>query len=83
MVHTLERIKIGRGFKLTMDREIKLHLGRGKRYIPGFVHIDLDDYPHIDYRSEISDLSMFEDNSKVLEVKKGPYVGADMDRKRI
>jgi predicted SAM-dependent methyltransferase len=46
-----------------MNREIKLHLGCGKRYIPGFVHIDLDDYAHIDYKSEISDLTMFEDNS--------------------
>ena len=46
-----------------MGREIKLHLGCGKRYIPGFVHIDLDGYPHIDYKSDISNLSMFEDNS--------------------
>ena len=59
----LERMKIGEGFNHNMNREIKLHLGCGKRYIPGFVHIDLDDYPHIDYRSEISDLSMFKDDS--------------------
>lgn len=45
-----------------MDK-IKLHLGCGTRYIPGFVHIDLADYPHIDYRHNVSDLSMFEDNS--------------------
>jgi len=42
---------------------MKLHLGCGKRYIPGFVHIDLADYPHIDYKSDISDLSMFKDES--------------------
>lgn len=42
---------------------MKLHLGCGKRYIPGFVHIDLDYYPHIDYRQEISSLPMFKDNS--------------------
>lgn len=41
----------------------KLHLGCGKRYIPGFIHIDLADYPHIDHRTDVSDLSMFEDNS--------------------
>ena len=41
----------------------KLHLGCGKRYIPGFVHVDLADYPHIDYRTDVSDLSVFEDNS--------------------
>lgn len=46
-----------------MDREIKLHLGCGKKYIPGFIHIDLDDYPHIDYKSDISNLSMFAGDS--------------------
>lgn len=44
-------------------KEVKLHLGCGRRYVPGFVHIDLADYPHIDYKSDVSDLSMFEDNS--------------------
>jgi predicted SAM-dependent methyltransferase len=53
--------KTERGFELV--KSINLHLGCGKRYIPGFVHIDLDDYPHIDYQSDISDLSMFSDNS--------------------
>ena len=47
-------------------KEIKLHLGCGSRYIPDFVHIDLADYPHIDYKSDVSDLSMFEDNSADL-----------------
>lgn len=42
---------------------MKLHLGCGKRYIPGFVHIDMVDFPHIDYRQDISDLKMFENNS--------------------
>ena len=46
--------------------EIKLHLGCGNRYIPCFVHVDLADYPHIDYKSDVSDLSMFEDNSADL-----------------
>ncbi len=41
----------------------KLHLGCGNRYIPGFIHVDLADYPHIDYKHNVSDLSMFEDNS--------------------
>ena len=47
-------------------KEVKLHLGSGKRYIPGFVHIDLVGYPHIDHRSDVSDLSMFEGNSADL-----------------
>lgn len=42
---------------------LQLHLGCGKRYIPGFVHIDLDDQPHIDYRSRIDRLPMFGDET--------------------
>lgn len=41
----------------------KLHLGCGKRYIPGYIHIDLSDYEHIDYRMDIKKLSIFKDNS--------------------
>lgn len=41
----------------------KLHLGCGKRYIPGFLHVDLGDFPHVDFRRNISDLSIFKDNS--------------------
>lgn len=44
----------------------KLHLGCGKRYIPGFVHVDLDDFPHIDHRTPLNDLSMFADGSVEL-----------------
>jgi len=43
--------------------ELKLHLGCGKRYLPGWTHIDLADFPHIDYRQNASDLSNFTDNS--------------------
>jgi predicted SAM-dependent methyltransferase len=39
---------------------MRLHLGGGKRFIPGFVHIDLSDYPHIDYRHDIRTLPMIE-----------------------
>ena len=42
---------------------MKLHLGCGKRYIPGFVHIDLDTYPHIDYQRDARDLSVFADGT--------------------
>lgn len=45
---------------------MKLHLGCGKRYIPGFVHVDLDDYPHIDYKHDICSLPMFADDSADL-----------------
>lgn len=45
------------------NKEIKLHLGCGKKFIPGFVHVDSDNYPHIDYRHDIARLPMFKDNS--------------------
>ncbi len=42
---------------------MKLHLGCGKRFIPGFFHIDGIDGPHIDHVCSIDDLSFIEDNS--------------------
>lgn len=42
---------------------IQLHLGCGSRYIPGFKHIDLGDYPHLDYRHSVRKLPMFKNNS--------------------
>ena len=45
---------------------MKLHLGCWNRIIPGFVNIDLCDMEHIDYKSNIDDLYMFEDNSASL-----------------
>ena len=44
----------------------KLHLGCGKRHIPGFVHFDLDDFPHIDYRHEITRLPEIKDGEAEL-----------------
>lgn len=38
---------------------LKLHLGCGKRYLPGFVHIDRADFPHIDYQHTVERLDMF------------------------
>jgi predicted SAM-dependent methyltransferase len=45
------------------NEKTQLHLGCGKRFIPGFIHIDLDYHDHIDYRHKISSLPMFRDNS--------------------
>ena len=45
---------------------IKLHLGCDKRYIPGFIHVDLADFPHIDYHHDVRTLPMFDDNSADL-----------------
>jgi len=41
---------------------IQLHLGCSERRIPGFMHIDLGDYPHLDYQHDVRTLPMFEDN---------------------
>jgi len=41
---------------------MKLHLGCGKRYIPGWVHVDLDWFEHIDFNSPVYPLDIFEDS---------------------
>lgn len=48
------------------DTGLRLHLGCGKRHIPGFVHVDLDEHPHIDHYHDIRRLPMFEDGSADL-----------------
>jgi predicted SAM-dependent methyltransferase len=42
---------------------MKLHLGCGKRFIPGYVHIDVVDFPHIDHVASIDNLSFIADRS--------------------
>jgi predicted SAM-dependent methyltransferase len=42
---------------------VKLHLGCGKRHIPGFVHIDAVDHPHIDHVCQIDRLPFIADGS--------------------
>ena len=42
---------------------MKLHLGCGKRHIPGFVHIDAIDYPHVDHVATIDSLSFIGSDS--------------------
>lgn len=45
---------------------VKIHLGCWHRVIPGFIHVDLCDMPHIDYKSSIDSLPFFPDNSASL-----------------
>jgi len=45
---------------------MKLHLGCGKRFIPGFVHIDAVDFPHVNHVSTIDNLIFIQDNSVSL-----------------
>lgn len=40
-----------------------LHLGCGRRYIPGFIHIDLSNYDHIDYVHDVCTLPMFNNDT--------------------
>jgi predicted SAM-dependent methyltransferase len=42
---------------------VHLNLGCGKRFLPGFVHIDRDPYDHLDHRRDIKDLSIYGDGS--------------------
>lgn len=38
---------------------LKLNLGCGTNYIPGFIHIDVREFDHIDFVSEVNKLEMF------------------------
>lgn len=44
----------------------RLHLGCGKRYIPGFFHVDVAPGPHIDRVAKVEDLGFLLDNSVEL-----------------
>ena len=42
---------------------MKLHLGCRKKYIKGFLHVDLLDLSHIDYKTSVNNLSFAKDNT--------------------
>ena len=42
---------------------VKLHLGCGDKFIPGFIHIDQNRFDHVDHLANISDLSMYTKHS--------------------
>ena len=44
-------------------KTIKLHIGCGKIYIPSFIHIDINDFPHVDYVTSAEELDIFKDSS--------------------
>lgn len=46
-----------------MVTETNVHLGCGKRHLPGYVHVDLADFPHIDHRHDVKSLPMLADES--------------------
>lgn len=43
--------------------DVKVHLGCGKRQMPGYLHIDLADFPHIDHNHDVRTLPMLADDS--------------------
>lgn len=49
-----------------MSELLKLHLGCGKRFLPGFVHVDIADFPHIDHRALADRLPFISDESAGL-----------------
>jgi len=42
---------------------IKVNLGSWKRNFPGWINVDLHDYPHVHFKKNVDDLSMFDDDS--------------------
>ncbi len=42
---------------------LKVHLGCGSRHIPGWVHVDLEPWGHVDHVQDIRALPMFDDQS--------------------
>ena len=45
---------------------LKIHLGCGKRHIPGFVHVDQVSFPHVDHVQDIRHLGNFADGCAEL-----------------
>jgi ubiquinone/menaquinone biosynthesis C-methylase UbiE len=45
---------------------LKLHLGCGRKFIPGFVHIDALHYDHVDYCQQVGELGNFATSSVSL-----------------
>lgn len=43
--------------------ELKLHVGCGRKHIPGMIHVDIEDYPHVDMRCDVRNLNFAKDNT--------------------
>ena len=65
------------------NKEVKLHLGCGNRHLDGYIHIDLDTYPHIDYVQDIRELPMFMDETVDLIYSCGAIQYFDRDEVKI
>lgn len=54
------------GLDLTAHSPVRLHLGCGQRFIPGFLHIDAQPYPHLDLVCDVAKLDAIPDASADL-----------------
>jgi len=52
--------------QLPADRNLRVHLGCGDKYIPGFVHVDAIAAPHVDIVAPVETLPYFTSNSVEL-----------------
>ncbi|WP_328988120.1 class I SAM-dependent methyltransferase [Thiorhodovibrio winogradskyi] len=48
-------------FGPTTDGTVRLHIGCGSRYIPGFFHLDAQPYPHVDLVTDVARLDEIPD----------------------
>jgi len=58
---------------------MKLNLGCSETFLPGFVHIDIGDYPHLNYRHDIRTLPMIDDSSVELIYSSHALTYLDME----
>ena len=49
---------MGIGWSSTKGKIMKLHIGCGKKYLPGYKHVDVIDYEHVDFVCDARHLSM-------------------------
>lgn len=59
-------MKTGQPSSILGSNPRKLHLGCGKKFIPGFFHIDVLPAPHVDLVSRVENLPTIADNSVEL-----------------
>jgi len=49
----------------------RLHLGCGQKFIPGFYHVDIQSYPHVDQLCSVDKLSFVPDDTAELVLRPG------------
>lgn len=52
--------------KTASPEPLRIHLGCGQKFIEGFTHIDLADYPHITHKHDVRDLHFIDDGTAEL-----------------